>query len=74
VLQNLYELDLIDKPKLDRVRDIFLLGIWTVCRFSDMEQINPNNINGQIIKIKQYKTDHKVTTIASGCKFNIEEI
>lgn len=60
-LQNLYELDLTNNPKLDRVRDVFLLGAWTGCRFSDLDQIHPRNINGQMIKIKQYKTDHKVT-------------
>jgi hypothetical protein len=37
------------------------LGAWTGCRFSDLDQIHPRNINGQKIKIKQYKTDHKVT-------------
>jgi len=59
-LQQLFELDLSNKPKLDRVRDLFMVGAWTGCRFSDFHQVNPKNISGNFIKLKQLKTDQIV--------------
>ena len=43
-LTELYELDLADQPRLDRVRDQFLVGCWTGLRFSDFTKITPDNI------------------------------
>lgn len=59
-LERLYELDLSDNPKLDRVRDVFLVGAWTGCRFSDFHQVNPKNITNNFIKLKQHKSDNIV--------------
>jgi integrase len=55
-LMQLYNADLSDKPGKERVRDLFLVGCWTGCRFSDISQITPENITGGFIRIKQYKT------------------
>ena len=60
-LTKIYELDLKDRPHLDRVRDLFLIGCWTGCRFSDIAQITPENISGGYIRIAQQKTGNRVT-------------
>lgn len=59
-LTAIYELDLNDNQRLDKVRDLFLLGCWTGCRFSDLSQIQPENIKEGLLHIRQQKTGHKV--------------
>jgi integrase len=59
-LQKIYDQDFSNNPSLDRVRDLFLVGCWTGCRFSDISQITPENISGGFIRIKQLKTGNKV--------------
>lgn len=59
-LNSLYDTDLTGKPGLDRVRDLFLVGCWTGCRFSDISQITPENISEGMIHMKQKKTGTKV--------------
>lgn len=53
-------LDLKDRPALEKVRDLFIVGCWTGCRFSDIAQITPENVSGGYIRMKQYKTGNKV--------------
>jgi len=57
-LQRLYELDLSQNRRLEKVRDLFLIGCWTGLRFSDLKQITPENITdkGQMIRLKTIKT------------------
>lgn len=43
-LQRLADLDLTADARLDRVRDLFLLGCYTGLRFSDYAEIRPENI------------------------------
>lgn len=43
-LSDLYALDLTAVPRLDRVRDQFLVGCWTGLRFSDFTEITPANL------------------------------
>jgi len=59
-LQELYNLDLSNNPKLDRVRDLFLIGCWTGLRFSDFTKLNINNIKNDFIEIETQKTGEKV--------------
>jgi integrase len=59
-LTKLYEHDFSKNPSLDRVRDLFLVGCWTGCRFSDIGQITPESISEGLIHLKQYKTGKKV--------------
>ena len=59
-LEKLYKTDLRKSPPADRVRDLFLVGCWTGCRFSDLSQITPESISDGMIHIKQYKTGKKV--------------
>ncbi len=59
-LNQLYEYDFTNKPKLERVRDLFIVGCWTGLRFSDLQQITTDKINGDFIELKQQKTGKKV--------------
>jgi integrase len=59
-LNKLYEKDFSDQPALDKVRDLFLVGCWTGCRFSDISQITAENISEGFIHIRQKKTGTKV--------------
>lgn len=57
-LKCLYELNLSKAPRLDKVRDLFLVACYTGLRFSDLMQLNIESINQsrRIIKIKTQKT------------------
>lgn len=59
-LSKLYNHDFSKNPTLERVRDLFLVGCYTGCRFSDIVQITPENITKERIHLKQYKTGTKV--------------
>ncbi len=59
-LQAIYNIDYSKNLKLDRVRDLFIVGCWTGVRFSDISQITPAAIDGDFINIKQSKTGGKV--------------
>ncbi len=64
-LEVLQILDLSQFPRLDRVRDLFLIGCHTGLRFSDFTNIRPENlktVNGrEVISIVTQKTGQKVT-------------
>ena len=57
-LQAIYDLDLSSKPKLDRVRDLFIMGCYTGLRFSDLANLRPVNFidDGKKVRIKTEKT------------------
>jgi integrase len=55
-IETLFNLDLSLNPRLEKVRDLFLVGCYTGLRFSDFIQINSSNINGNILSIKTQKT------------------
>ncbi|MET6998706.1 site-specific integrase [Chitinophaga defluvii] len=59
-LKLIEELDLSKNVKLDRTRDLFLIGCYTGLRFSDYSILNPEHIKDGFIEIKQVKTDSKV--------------
>lgn len=60
-LTHLWALDLTAKPRLERVRDLFLVGCWTGLRFSDFTKLKPENIIGPVAKIQTQKTGEVVT-------------
>jgi integrase len=60
-LAAIAKLDLTASPRLDRVRDLFLLGAWTGLRFSDFTNLSPDNIRGGNIYVNQRKTGGAVT-------------
>lgn len=59
-LTKIYEHDFSNDPVNDQIRDLFLVGAWTGCRFSDITQITPESISEGFIHMKQYKTGKKV--------------
>lgn len=59
-LETIYKLNLKANPKLDRVRDLFIVGCWTGVRFSDISQITPDSIENGFISLTQSKTGGKV--------------
>lgn len=61
-LSALFSLDLINNPRLDRTRDLFLIGAYTGLRFSDFSELRPENFKreGRILAIKTQKTGERV--------------
>ena len=59
-LQRLYLLDLSKQPRLERVRDLFLVGCYTGLRFSDFTNIRPEYVSDGVIRMEQFKTQGKV--------------
>lgn len=59
-LSKLYRLDLSEKKRLEKVRDLFLIGCFTAFRYSDLSGLSKNDIYdndiGKSIKIKTVKT------------------
>lgn len=57
-IDKLYSLDLSNNKKLEKVRDLFIIGCYTGLRFSDLKQITPDNFinNGTQLKVKTEKT------------------
>lgn len=59
-LTDLYHIDLSKNKRLEKVRDLFLVGCYTGLRYSDFTQIHPENIKGDFIHITTKKTAEKV--------------
>ncbi|AUD06337.1 site-specific integrase [Spirosoma pollinicola] len=59
-LERLQELDLSKIERLERVRDLFLVGCYTGLRFSDLTNLRPEYIKDGLIRIEQQKTADKV--------------
>lgn len=59
-LNRLYELDLKAHPRLERVRDLFLIGCYTGLRFSDLVVISKTNIHDNLLVVNTQKTQEKV--------------
>jgi integrase len=62
-LTALFNLDLSNDLRLDRVRDLFLFGCYTGLRFSDFSKVKPQNIDIEenLISIQTQKTGEMVT-------------
>lgn len=64
-LSKIYGANLTNKPKLDRVRDTFLIGCYTGLRFSDLSKLTTANIvefeGKKMLRIRTQKTDQLVT-------------
>jgi integrase len=59
-LAEIFELDLREKPKLERVRDLFIVGCWTGLRFSDLSSLTEDNFHGDYIHVEMKKTRDRV--------------
>ena len=64
-LEQLYALDLTGNPRLEKVRDLFLIGAYTGLRFSDFTRIKPEyieQVDGEtILTITAAKTGQVVS-------------
>ena len=59
-LRKIRDYDFSCEPRLERVRDLFLIGCWTGLRFSDVTRIRRENISEGVISIVQSKTNDLV--------------
>jgi integrase len=64
-LERIYSLDLTSSPRLERVRDLFIIAAWTGFRFSDFSTLQPEHIKKDeegnfVIEKRQQKTENKV--------------
>jgi integrase len=59
-LKLIEKLDLSNDLKLDRTRDLFLIGCYTGLRFSDYSILSIEHIKDKLIEILQTKTRNKV--------------
>jgi integrase len=59
-VNKIFNLDLTDNPKLDNVRDLFIVGSRTGLRFSDFNKVALENIKGNFIEIETFKTSTDV--------------
>lgn len=59
-LTQLYEYDFSNNTRLERVRDMFIVGCWTGLRFSDFTALHKRNVKGDFIEIRTEKTGAKV--------------
>jgi len=58
-VQKVFEYDLSKKPKLERVRDLFVFGCVTGLRISNYSKIKKNDIQNGIIKVRDQKNKDK---------------
>ena len=59
-LNTLFNLDLSHNSRLERVRDLFIVGSWTGLRFSDFTRIAAENIKNGFIEMQTQKTGETV--------------
>lgn len=61
-IQRIYELDLSSIQRLDKARDLFIIGCYTGLRFSDLSELSKSHItkDGSVAKVKTIKTGEVV--------------
>ncbi|EHQ29013.1 site-specific integrase [Mucilaginibacter paludis] len=73
-LDKLINIDLSKNARLNKVRDLFLIGAYTGLRFSDFTTIRPQDIDGDYIRLQTIKTGERVTIpITKNLKFVIDK-
>ena len=60
-LERIRRCDLHNHKSLERVRDLFLMCCWTGLRFSDISSLTKECIQGDMIVLRQRKTNNYVT-------------
>ena len=62
-LKKIEKANLSTSPRLEKVRDLFLIGCYTGLRFSDYSQIKPENINLEksVLQVRTRKTGQRVS-------------
>ncbi len=59
-LNQFYMYDFSKNERLEKVRDLFIVGCWTGLRFSDLSQLRAKDIKNGFFHITQQKTGGKV--------------
>lgn len=59
-IDKIFNLDLSLNPRLNNVRDTFIIGLWTGLRISDFKRLDITNIKDDVITITTQKTNKKV--------------
>ncbi len=59
-LKRIFELDLSKDLRLDRIRDLFIVGCWTGLRYGDWNKVDKKNIEDGFLEIKQSKTGGEI--------------
>ena len=62
-IDQLSGVDLSNNSRLERVRDIFLVGCYTGMRYSDFKRIKASNISDNLITIREVKDKSKTLQI-----------
>ena len=62
-LESIYNLDLSASKKLERVRDVFILGCNTGLRFSDYKRISRGHVSNGYITVRETKDKSKTQRI-----------
>jgi site-specific recombinase XerD len=60
-LDELYNLDLTNNERLERTRDLFLIGCYTGLRYSDWAKVRFENIRGENLELITQKTNSRVS-------------
>ncbi len=59
-IEELSGLDLSNHTKLERVRDLFVIGCYTGLRFSDLAELSIDRLDNDILEVRQVKTGDRV--------------
>jgi integrase len=60
-VDRIHALDLSGNPRMDKVRDLFLIGCYSALRFSNFNNLTIDNISEEFIRLRQVKTGDLVT-------------
>jgi integrase len=59
-LNDIYSFDFSENKRLEKVRDLFIVGSWTGLRFSDFTKLSEDHIKEDFLEIETQKTGEKV--------------
>ncbi len=59
-VDKIFKIKFTDEDPLEQTRDVFIIGIWTLMRFSDYATIKSYNIEDGVIRVRTTKTDVEV--------------
>ncbi len=59
-IQMLYDLDLKDNERLEKARDLFIIGCWTGLRYGDWNKVQLENIEDGFLSLSPSKTNDPV--------------
>jgi site-specific recombinase XerD len=62
-IKKMYKLDLSDNEKLEKVRDLFVIGCRTGLRYSELIVIRKEDVSKESIRFKSEKSDTKLNTV-----------